>query len=226
SRFDHESCGVGFVATLRRASNHDILRLALTALARLAHRGAVAADRKSSDGVGILAAVPRSFLVTQTGIALPPERPLAAGMLFLPQDEAAAASDATRFEECIAGQGLQWLAWRDVPRRPEVLGGIALASVPIIRQVLIATCAPSRREPSCTRRCVQEPCSTSSTQTLKAESSLLRSRFSISATRPTCCHRGIARNHCACWRTTARSTPSGAIARIWKPGVPPSRQNA
>src|SRR5271165_6535662 len=139
SRFDHESCGVGFVATLRRASNHDILRLALTALARLAHRGAVAADRKSSDGVGILAAVPRSFLVTQTGIALPPERPLAAGMLFLPQDEAAAASDATRFEECIAGQGLQWLAWRDVPRRPEVLGGIALASVPIIRQVLIAT---------------------------------------------------------------------------------------
>src|SRR5271166_5755129 len=139
SRFDHESCGVGFVATLRRASNHDILRLALTALARLAHRGAVAADRKSSDGVGILAAVPRSFLVTQTGIALPPERPLAAGMLFLPQDEAAAASDATRFEECIAGQGLQWLAWRDVPTRRGVLGGIALASVPIIRQVLITT---------------------------------------------------------------------------------------
>jgi glutamate synthase (ferredoxin) len=137
SRFDHESCGVGFVATLHRASNHDILRLALSALARLAHRGAVAADRKSSDGVGILSAVPRSFLLKQTGIALPDERPLAVGMLFLPQDEATAARDALRFEECIAVYGLQWLAWRDVPTRPAVLGELALASVPVIRQALI-----------------------------------------------------------------------------------------
>src|SRR5271169_1311521 len=136
-RFDHESCGVGFVATLRRASNHDILRLALAALACLAHRGAVAADRKSSDGVGILAAVPRSFLLKQTGVALPNERLFAVGMLFLPQNEPAAARDATRFEECIASQGLQWLAWRDIPTRPEVLGELALASVPIIRQALI-----------------------------------------------------------------------------------------
>src|SRR6516162_2658041 len=115
SRFDHESCGVGFVANLHRASNHDILRLALTALGRLAHRGAVAADRKSSDGVGILAAVPRSFLLKQTKLALAHERPLGVGMLFLPQDEDAAARDATRFEECVASQGLQCLAWRDVP---------------------------------------------------------------------------------------------------------------
>src|SRR3974390_1318169 len=86
SRFDHESCGVGFVATLHRASNHDILRLALTALGRLAHRGAVAADRKSSDGVGILSAVPRAFLLKQSGITLPTKQPLVAGMLFLPQE--------------------------------------------------------------------------------------------------------------------------------------------
>src|SRR5271166_3733393 len=145
-RFDHESCGVGFVATLRRASNHDILRLALTALARLAHRGAVAADRKSSDGVGILAAVPRSFLLKQTGIALPSKQPLAVGMLFLPQDEGAAACDAVRLEECVGSQGLQWLAWRDVPTRPEVLGELALASVPVIRQALITS--PAGKEGS------------------------------------------------------------------------------
>src|SRR5271165_4630468 len=101
-RFDHESCGVGFVATLHGRSNHDILRLALTALGRLAHRGALAADRKSSDGVGILSAVPRAFLLKQTGIALQNERLLAVGMLFLPQNEPAAARDVTRFEECIA----------------------------------------------------------------------------------------------------------------------------
>src|SRR5271169_4809137 len=84
SRFDHESCGVGFVATLHGQSDHEILRLALTALGRLAHRGAIAADGKSSDGVGVQTAVPRSFLLSQTGIALRPDQLLAVGMLFLP----------------------------------------------------------------------------------------------------------------------------------------------
>src|SRR5271157_1990726 len=106
-RFDHESCGVGFVATLHGASNHDILRLALTALGRLAHRGAVAADRKSSDGVGILTAVPRAFLLKQTAISVPADQPLAVGMLFLPQEEAAAVRDSLLFQECISSQGLQ-----------------------------------------------------------------------------------------------------------------------
>ena len=132
SRFDHESCGVGFVATLRGAADHDILRLTLTALGRLAHRGAVAADRKSSDGVGILTAVPRTFLLNQTAIALPAERPLAVGMLFLPL-EGVTSRDALRFEECISAQGLQWLAWREVPIRREVLGELALESLPVIR---------------------------------------------------------------------------------------------
>ncbi len=137
SRFDHESCGVGFVATLQGAPNHDILKLALTALGRLAHRGAVASDRKSSDGVGILAGVPRSLLLKETDTALPVERPLGVGMLFLPPHESSAARDAVRFEEVIAAQGLQWLVWRDVPTRPHVLGEIALSSLPVIRQALI-----------------------------------------------------------------------------------------
>ena len=144
SRFDHESCGVGFVATLHGIANHDILRLALTALGRLTHRGAVAADRKSSDGVGVLTAVPRSFQLKHSGVELPCDRPLAVGMLFLAQDEAEAMRDALRFEECIAMQGLEWIGWRQVPTRREVLGTLALASVPIIRQALITTSDAAR----------------------------------------------------------------------------------
>ncbi len=136
-RFDHESCGVGFVATLHGIPQHDILRLALTALGRLAHRGAVAADRKSSDGVGILASVPRDLLLRQTGIALPEEQPLAVGMLFLPQQEPSASRDAQRFRECISAHGLQWLVWRDVPINCETLGELAVDSLPIIRQAII-----------------------------------------------------------------------------------------
>jgi glutamate synthase domain-containing protein 1 len=77
SRFDHDSCGVGFVATLRNQPTHEILTQALTALARLAHRGAIAADGKSSDGVGIMTAIPREFLLASTGLSLDAGKPLA-----------------------------------------------------------------------------------------------------------------------------------------------------
>ena len=74
-RFDQDSCGVGFVATLRNQPTHEILTQALTALARLAHRGAIAADGKSSDGVGIMTAIPREFLLRSMGLSLPAEAP-------------------------------------------------------------------------------------------------------------------------------------------------------
>jgi len=138
-RFDHDSCGVGFAATLRSNPSHEILRLALTALGRLAHRGAIAADGKSSDGVGIMTGVPRSFLLDQTLVRLPADQPLAVGMLFLPQNPAAATRDMLRFMQCVCTQRLEWLGWRDVPVAPGVLGELALASMPVIRQALITT---------------------------------------------------------------------------------------
>src|SRR5436305_14419328 len=66
-RFDFDSCGVGFVAQLSAEPSHQILRHALTALPRLEHRGAVAADGKSSDGVGVTTAIPREWLLQQSG---------------------------------------------------------------------------------------------------------------------------------------------------------------
>src|SRR6516164_3824628 len=138
-RFDHDSCGVGFVATLRSNPSHEILRLALTALGRLAHRGAIAADGKSSDGVGVQTAVPREYLLNQSKFCLRPSQPLAVGMLFFPQDEEQAQRDAQRFKACIYAQGFEWLGWRDVPIAREVLGQIAASSLPVIRQALVTT---------------------------------------------------------------------------------------
>src|ERR1700742_4220312 len=81
-RFDHDSCGVGFAATLRNQPSHQILTQALTALSRLAHRGAIAADGKSSDGVGIMTAIPRDFLLAATGLSLEAGKPLGVGVVF------------------------------------------------------------------------------------------------------------------------------------------------
>src|SRR5271163_1077630 len=103
SRFDHDSCGVGFVATLHGRSEHEILRLALTALGRLAHRGAVAADGKSSDGVGVTTAVPRALLLREAGLSLDDDQTLAVGMLFLPAEETRAEA---LLERCLASHDL------------------------------------------------------------------------------------------------------------------------
>src|SRR6201985_2377887 len=73
-RFDHDSCGGGFVASRSAEPTHKILDQALTALSRLAHRGATAADGKSSDGVGVLTAIPRDFLVRAASLGVGEEQ--------------------------------------------------------------------------------------------------------------------------------------------------------
>ena len=133
--FDHDSCGVGFVASVAGGPTHKIVQQGLIALSRLAHRGATAADGKSSDGVGLMTAVPRELLLKAAGIELAADQLLGVGMVFLPKDE-------TRLEEflerCLASHDLEILAWRDVPVSTDALGAIALGAMPRIRQVLIA----------------------------------------------------------------------------------------
>ena len=133
-RFEFDSCGVGFVASLGEGGNHPILEHALTALARLAHRGAVAADGASSDGVGVMTAVPRAFLLRTAGFSLPEGELLGVGMVFAPQGE-------TRvwgvLEESLRGVECEVLGWREVPVVVGVLGEIALSTMPVIRQVLV-----------------------------------------------------------------------------------------
>src|SRR5580704_18202610 len=121
SRFDSDSCGVGFVAQLSAQPSHDILKHALTALARLAHRGAVAADGKSSDGVGVTTTIPRSWLLRETGLALSADEPLGVAVVFLPAENAESRAE---IESALEAQELEDLAWRAVPVQPDVLGEI------------------------------------------------------------------------------------------------------
>jgi glutamate synthase (NADPH/NADH) large chain len=134
--FDHDSCGVGFVASVDAVATHEILQQALTALGRLAHRGAVASDGKSSDGVGVTAAVPRDLLLRSTGVTLAEDAALGVGMLFLPAEETRAEEILTR---CLESNDMKVLCWRDVPTCTDCLGEIALSTMPKIRQVLVAS---------------------------------------------------------------------------------------
>src|SRR5260370_37423364 len=133
-RFDHDSCGVGFVASVDGAPSHKILQQALTALGRLAHRGATAADGKSSDGVGVMTAIPRALLAQAINLAIEERQLLGVGMLLLPVEETRAE---VLIERCLVSHDFKVLCWRDVPVCPEWLGEVAFGTMPRIRQVLV-----------------------------------------------------------------------------------------
>src|SRR5688572_20776210 len=64
---ERDACGIGFVADARGRSSRAIIDAALEALARVKHRGAVAADALSGDGSGLLIPIPRRLLAPADG---------------------------------------------------------------------------------------------------------------------------------------------------------------
>jgi glutamate synthase (ferredoxin) len=137
NRVDHDACGVGFIAQLGGASSREVVERALTALARLSHRGGLDADGLSGDGAGLLTPIPRDFFrkrAGEAGIDLPES--FALGMTFLPPGEEAAAVAA--IESIAQTSGLRCLGWREVPTDPSLLGPRAKATVPTIRQCFFA----------------------------------------------------------------------------------------
>ena len=58
---EKDSCGIGLVANIYDIPSKEIINNALRLLSNLTHRGAVSADPKAGDGVGILTQIPHQF---------------------------------------------------------------------------------------------------------------------------------------------------------------------
>ena len=140
-RNEHDACGVGFVAHIKGERSHTIVEQALQILANLDHRGAVGADPLLGDGAGILIQLPDALLRRWAGSAghqLPPPGDYAVAMCFMPRDEAARAFVTEAFERFIAKEGQRLIGWRDVPVTADGLGEAVIASMPVIRQCIVA----------------------------------------------------------------------------------------
>ncbi len=137
SEFEHDNCGIGFVAHLKGRKSHEIIHKGLEVLENMTHRGAEGADSGTGDGAGVLIQIPRDFYLIQ-GFALPPEGQFGTGLIFLPQDK----SDARKCEEIlislIAKEKIELLGFRDVPCDNSSLGAVAKSTEPFIRQILLA----------------------------------------------------------------------------------------
>ena len=138
SAHEHDSCGIGFVANIQGQQSHDIIQRGLEVLQRMAHRGAESADNTSGDGAGIMVQMPHYFN-RQIVPSLPGLGQYGTGLVFLPRKEDEADACLTALEQIIADEGLEVLAWREVPVDSRVLGVIASASEPAIRQVFVGS---------------------------------------------------------------------------------------
>ncbi|PZM94242.1 MAG: glutamate synthase subunit alpha, partial [Actinobacteria bacterium] len=140
--FEHDACGLAFIAHLSGQRSHDVVAKGLAALRRLDHRGARGAEPNTGDGAGILLQVPDAYYREVVDFPLPPAGQYATGLVFLPPDPAAEARARRILEEYVRAEGAELLGWRDVPVQPGGLGPTARAAQPRIRQVFLAARRP------------------------------------------------------------------------------------
>ncbi len=148
-RFEHDACGVGFIADLAGQRKHEILVQGIQAVVNLSHRGAVAADAKSGDGAGVLTQIPLKLFLQQPGLRTYPLHSaddLAVGMFFLPQTDPSLDRCVTIIEEVLTHYEFDFLGWREVPLDTGVLGDKARQTMPTIRQVMVARGEDMTRE--------------------------------------------------------------------------------
>jgi glutamate synthase (NADPH/NADH) large chain len=138
SRFEHDACGVGFVADLRAAGGHDVVASALRVLCNLEHRGAAGADPDTGDGAGILTQIPDTFFRAVSGLELPAAGSYAAGQAFLPVDQPERVRACARIADLAADEGLAVLGWREVPVDQAACGPGAIEVLPHLAQLFVA----------------------------------------------------------------------------------------
>jgi glutamate synthase (NADPH) large chain len=138
--FEHDACGMGFVADVKGRKSRSIIDKGLDVLKNLEHRGAVGADPNTGDGAGILIQIPDEFMrkvAAQNNITLPEEGRYAVGVIFLPQNSILRKNIESVIEKIVIDENQKFLGWRDVPVDRSVPGKGAQATQPFIRQCFV-----------------------------------------------------------------------------------------
>lgn len=139
-QFEHDNCGIGFIANIKGKKSHDIIIDAIEILKKLAHRGGVGSEPDTGDGAGILIQIPHGFMkkvCANDGITLPKEGDYGVGMLFLSPDTETRSKSLNKLEKIIADEGMEYLGYREVPTYANCIGKTAREAMPHIVQIFI-----------------------------------------------------------------------------------------
>ncbi|MGH9281485.1 MAG: glutamate synthase large subunit, partial [Acidimicrobiales bacterium] len=127
-RAERDACGIGFTADRHGRPSRAIVEAALSGLSCVIHRGAVAADSRTSDGSGLLLPIPPAIFGAGHGVAV----------LFVRGDDPRAAVEAAADLE-----GIDVVEWRTPPTDASHLGTLAKQSQPTLLQAVLATRSPN-----------------------------------------------------------------------------------
>ncbi|MGZ3914435.1 MAG: glutamate synthase large subunit [Flavisolibacter sp.] len=139
--FEHDSCGIGFVANIKSNKSHQIISDALTILENMEHRGACGCEHNTGDGAGIMIQIPHEFFFdecSKLGVHLPSYGKYGVGVLFFPKDIRLKEECRDIFNRCADKLGLEILVYRKIPVDPDSIGFTALTVEPEMEQVVIA----------------------------------------------------------------------------------------
>ena len=139
-RFEHDSCGVGFVVNIKGERSHKLVRQAFEVSVNLLHRGACGCEANTGDGAGMLLQLPHKFFrkaADAAGFELPEPESYGVGMVFLPRDAGERRQVEEAFGRVVGEEGQRLLGWRDVPTDSGHLGATARSGEPVMRQIFI-----------------------------------------------------------------------------------------
>ncbi|HEV7999266.1 MAG TPA: glutamate synthase subunit alpha, partial [Planctomycetaceae bacterium] len=156
-QYEHDSCGVGFVANIKGVRCRQIIDDADRILRHLIHRGATGCEVNTGDGAGMLTGLPhelfQKFADSDLGVELPEPGYYGVGNVFLPRNARERRECKVTVERLIAEQGQQLLGWRPLPTRADGadIGPSARAAEPVIEQLYIGA-APGLDQPAFERQ--------------------------------------------------------------------------
>jgi glutamate synthase (NADPH/NADH) large chain len=140
-RNEHDACGLGFVVDLKGGPSHRTVEMGLEILRRLAHRGAAGCDPCTGDGAGILVQIPHKYferVLDREGKELPLAGDYGVAQCFLSRDESKRQLQMKTLSDIVRYHNQKVIGWRDVPVDIRVVGPMARASMPVMKQLFIA----------------------------------------------------------------------------------------
>ncbi len=138
--YEHDACGIGFVASIKGIKSHQNVGDALTILENMEHRGASGSEVNTGDGAGIMIQIPHQFFfdeLAKQSIHLPSHGEYGVGFIFFPTEKGVKEECKEIFARAAEKLGIEIIGYRKVPVNKSSIGLTALSVEPLMEQVFI-----------------------------------------------------------------------------------------
>ena len=140
-KFEHDACGIGFVAHINGSKSHQNISDALTVLENMEHRGACGCENNTGDGAGIMLQMPHEFFFDEClrlGVHLPAYGKYGVAVIFFPKEIRLREECRAIFNRTAEKLGLEVMVYRKVPVNAHDIGATAMSVEPEIEQAFVA----------------------------------------------------------------------------------------